>query len=799
MAKQRVPSEQHFNTLKDKILKFFEANRNGLFNYKEVTEGIGYKSKKDRAEVEDMLYALKEAGILREFHAGKFRLPGNGGSDRVIGTVDMIASGAGYIVPEDKTAEPDDIFVSQANMNTAMHGDRVEVIVHDRRKGHKPEGEVSKVLERKRETYVGIVNITDKAGFLVCNAKQTGGHDIYIPLDKLNGAENGMKAIAKITDWPAKAKNPEGEIVTVLGHVGDNQTEMHAILAEYGLPYSYPEEIAAEAEKIDAGITPEEIKSRIDMRDVTTFTIDPADAKDFDDALSIRKLDNGNWEIGIHIADVTHYVTPGTIIDAEGYDRATSIYLVDRTIPMLPERLSNFLCSLRPDEEKLTFSVIAELNDDADVLKTKISKTVIKSNRRFTYEEAQARIEGEDGDYKEELLKLNDLAQKLRKRRFENGAIGFDRVEPRFEIDETGKPLKVYFKVAKEANMLVEEFMLLANRRVAEYIGKNEIGGGDEKKAKTFVYRVHDEPSEERYEKFASFIRRFGYEAMPQKDEQINNAVNRIIKECKGKGEQELVETLALRTMAKAVYTTQNIGHYGLAFQFYTHFTSPIRRYPDMMVHRLLFSYMHGGKSASSEEYEEKCKHCSDQEVMAADAERDSIKYKQCEFLMDRLGEEFDATISGVTEWGVYATIDENMCEGMISLHDLDDDQYLFDEDNYQIVGRNTGKKYQLGQKIRIRIANANLEKKQIDFAMAGSPLTDIEKQNKKLLDKGLSPAKIQREKAMLHIESVDKKSHSSRRSGRGIRGAKGGIPPKSVLNKSKRTKSAKGKRKGRR
>lgn len=808
MAKRKQSDEQHDNALKDKILKFFQDNMSNAWNYKDVTEGIGYKSKKDREEVQDMLYKLAETGTLCETaQPGKFALPGRGsGSDTVVGTVDMTSSGSAYVIPDDKEAEPQDIFIDRSNVGTAMHGDKVIVQVFKRKAGRQPEGKVVEVSERKRETFVGILDVTDKAAFLVCNPRQTGGHDIYIPLDKLGGAENHQKAIAKVTKWPEGGKNPEGEIVAVLGNIGDNQTEMHAILAEYGLPYSYPDDVAAEAEKINPGITDEEVAKRIDMRKVTTFTIDPKDAKDFDDALSIRQLENGNWEVGVHIADVTHYVTPGTIIDDEGYNRATSVYLVDRVVPMLPERLSNFLCSLRPDEEKLTFSVLAELNDNADILSTKIAKTVIKSDRRFTYEEAQAIIEGtntgeDPKDFKTEVLKLNELAQKMRKRRFEAGAISFERVEPRFEIDENGKPLSVYFKEAKESNMLVEEFMLLANRRVAEFVGKDEFNTtGRKRTPKTFVYRIHDQPSEERYAKFAAFIRRFGYDAMPQKEEQINNAVNRVLSECRGKGEQNMVEVLALRTMAKAKYSTDNVGHYGLAFPFYTHFTSPIRRYPDMMVHRLLFSYLNGGKSANKEKYEEMCEHCSAQEVMAAEAERDSIKYKQCEFLIERLGEEFDAHISGVTEWGIYAEIDENLCEGMISLRDMDDDHYIFDEENYCVVGRNTGKRFQLGDKIRVRIANANLEKKQVDMAIAGSPLTDIEKQNQKVLAAGGSILEQQRKLALAGASAGlgGKKAKMGMGGGKGKsghgRGRKdsGGIPPKNVLDKRKNHKDGK-------
>lgn len=806
MARRKQSDEQHFDNLRQRILKFFqEDSRVEASNYKQVAEGIGRKNKKDREEIQDQLYVLAQTGQLTEVAVGRFALPAaNRKGHIVVGTVDMTSSGSAYIVPDDREAEPDDIFVDKKRVNTAMQGDRVEVSVFRRVAGHKPDGEIVNILERKRETFVGIVDVTPSNAFLVCNQKQTGGYDIYIPLTALHGAQKGQKAIAKITKWPQNGKNPEGEIVTVLGDMGDNQAEMHAILAEYGLPYSYPSEVASEADSIEPGITPDEVAKRVDMRGVTTFTIDPADAKDFDDALSIRKLDNGNWEVGIHIADVTHYVTPGTIIDQEGYDRATSVYLVDRVVPMLPEKLSNFLCSLRPDEEKLTFSVIVELNDEAEVLGSKIAKTVIKSNRRFTYEEAQAIIEGGEGDFKAEVLKLNDLAQKLRARRFEHGSVKFERVEPRFTIDENGKPLSVYFKEAKESNMLVEEFMLLANKRVAEFVGKDEFNPTAHKRTpKTFVYRVHDQPSEERYAKFASFIRRFGYEATPQKNETISNAVNRVLAEVKGKGEQELVEVLALRTMAKAVYTTNNIGHYGLAFDFYTHFTSPIRRYPDMMVHRLLFSYMNGGNSVSADAYEDRCKHCSEREVLAAEAERDSIKYKQCEFLLERLGEEFDAHISGVTEWGMYAEINENMCEGMVSVRDMDDDIYNFDEESYSLVGKNTGKRYRLGDPVRVRIANANLEKKQIDMAIAGSPLTSIEIQNQKVLAAGGDLVKLQREAAISHADA------SPRKLSLGLKGAKGaksghgrgrrdsgGVPPKSVLDRRK-AKGRDGKKKG--
>lgn len=753
MAKRKADPQDRHNRLVAAIMQQLSAEPGRAYNYKQITEMIGLKSKNDRLEVQDLLFEMVSAGMIKEGIAGRYKVSAGGESSHVTGTVDMTAGGAAYIIPDNKEEEGlDDIFVPHVRLKTALHGDKVEVQVYARKRGRQCEGEVVKILSRARETFVGTVDIVHNLAFLITDQRTTGGHDIYIPLESLNGAQHGDKAIARITDWPAKAKNPIGEIVDVLGPTGDNQAEMHAILAEYGLPYKYPERITQAAERIEPGITDDEIARRVDMREVTTFTIDPVDAKDFDDALSLRRIGN-NWEVGVHIADVTHYVKPGTIIDEEGYNRATSVYLVDRVVPMLPERLSNFICSLRPDEEKLTFSVLIEMTDDAEVVSSRITRTVIRSDRRFTYEEAQAVIETGEGDLKDEILTLNSLAQKLRERRFAQGAIGFERSEVRFEIDADGKPLRVYFKESKEANKLVEEFMLLANRRVAEFIGKDEINKtGRKRTPKTFVYRVHDRPNELKYDKFATFVRRFGYEAQPQKGEEINNAVNRILTQVRGRGEQNLVETLAVRTMAKAVYTTKNIGHYGLAFDFYTHFTSPIRRYPDMMVHRLLQTYMDGGRSANGEKYEAMCEHCSQQEVMAADAERASIKYKQVEFLMDRIGEEFDAVISGVTEWGVYAEINENKCEGMIPLRDFEDDSYYFDEDNYCVIGRNTGRRLQLGDPIRIRIANANLERKQLDFAPAGSPLKDIEKQNQKTLKpnvprhpNGIPPKSVQR------------------------------------------------------
>jgi ribonuclease R len=561
---------------------------------------------------------------------------------------------------------------------------------------------------------VGTLKVEKYYAFLLTETR-TLANDIFIPKDKLKGGKNGDKAVVKVVEWPQDAKNPIGQVVDILGQAGDNTTEMHAILAEYGLPYVYPANVVAAAEKIPAEITKEDYAEREDFRKVVTFTIDPRDAKDFDDALSIRALKPGLWEVGVHIADVSHYVKEGSVIDKEAEKRATSVYLVDRTIPMLPERLCNQLCSLRPNEEKLAYSVIFEMNDKAEVKNSRIVHTVIESDRRFTYEEAQAIIETGEGDYKEEVLELNRLAQLLRQYRLAGGAIDFDRVEVRFEIDEKGKPLSVYFKESKEANKLVEEFMLLANRTVAEHIGRVP----KNKKAKVFPYRIHDLPDPEKLENLNWFVSRFGYKVRTSGTKtEVSKSINRLLGQVKDKKEQNLVETVSLRAMQKARYSTHNIGHYGLAFDYYTHFTSPIRRFPDMMVHRLLTRYLAGGRTAQEAKYEELCEHSSAMEQIAANAERASIKYKQVEFMSERLGQEYDGTISGVTEWGLYVEINENKCEGMVPMRDLDDDFYDFDEKNYCLIGRKKHKKYSLGDPVKIKVARANLEKKQLDFAL---------------------------------------------------------------------------------
>ncbi len=713
MGKKKKTSRK--TELKQLIQGLFFNNPKRTYNYKQVSTLLEVKKKTGRQQVQIILSELFESGYLTEVSAGKYKLLSRGST--LTGVVDMTATGSAYVVPDEEN-EGGDIFIPRNNMNQALNGDHVKVFMHARRRNRQPEGEIIEILKRKRDTFVGVMQVSRGVAFLVVDDRVMP-HDIFIPPKALNGAKDGQKAIARIVEWPERAKNPIGEIVDVLGDVGDNQTEMHAILAEFNLPYRYPQEVIDEAETIDAEISAEEIKNRRDFRSVTTFTIDPADAKDFDDALSLQKLDNGNWEVGVHIADVTHYVQPKSLLEKEAYERATSVYLVDRVVPMLPERLSNFICSLRPHEEKLCFSAVFEMDDDANVVKSWFGRTVIYSDRRFTYEEAQEVIETGKGDLSEEILTLDRLAKSLRDKRFREGSVGFERVEVKFNIDESGKPLSVFFKESKDANKLIEEFMLLANKKVAQLIGGKELEKGHKGKAKTFVYRIHDVPNPEKFENFASFVRRFGYEAMPKGAETVSASLNRLLEDVKGKGEQNMIETLAIRTMAKAIYSTHNIGHYGLSFKYYSHFTSPIRRYPDMMVHRLLQRYLDGGRSVNEEVYEDMCEHSSDMEQRAADAERASIKYKQVEFMKEHIGQTFDGVISGVTEWGLYVEIIENKCEGMIPIRDLDDDFYHFDEENYCLVGRKYNRKYQLGDPLKIVIANANLEKKQLDFALA--------------------------------------------------------------------------------
>ena len=693
--------------LKNSIVTILYGDPGKTVNYKQISTWLGIKDLETRKLVNVVLQELHDDGYLEQIVRGKYKLKAKSGT--VVGIVDLQPQGFAY-VNSDEVERP--ILISSRNLNHAMAGDKVSVRLFATRKKHDLEGEIVEILERAKSVFVGTIQISRNFAFLIPSGKV--GFDIFIPIEKLNGAKNGQKAIAEIVEWPGNARSPIGEIKDVLGDAGNNDTEMHAILAEFELPYKFPVNVDNAAEKIPLEISEEEIKKRRDVRAITTFTIDPHDAKDFDDALSLQKLNNGNWEVGVHIADVTHYVTPNSIIEDEAQSRATSVYLVDRVVPMLPERLSNGVCSLRPNEEKLCFSAIFELNDEGDLLKEWFGKTVIYSNRRFTYEEAQQVIETGEGDFSDEMLTLNQLANKLREKRFKNGSIAFERVEIKFEIDEKGKPLSVYFKEAKESNKLIEEFMLLANKRVAEFVGKT----GENKTTKTFVYRIHDKPDPDKLSNFNSFIQRFGYGIQLATPRAISSSLNNLLNNVKGKKEQNLVETLAIRTMAKAAYSTRNIGHYGLSFEYYSHFTSPIRRYPDMMVHRLLEKYLAGGRSANEQKYEDLCKHSSDMETRAANAERASIKYKQVEFMQDHIGKIYPGVISGVTDWGIFVEL-ENKIEGMIPIRELDDDFYIFDEKNYSLVGRHSRKTYQLGDEVTIKIWRTNLEKKQLDFQLA--------------------------------------------------------------------------------
>lgn len=718
------------------LMELFQNNPAEVYDIKRIFRDLKLDTHPAKLLCMDLLEDLAMDDYIKETEKLHFRLNTTGQVFEAI--FNRKANGKNTVTPLDG-GEP--VLVAERNSLHAMGGDKVKVTLLARRKHHVREAQVVEILERNDKSFVGKLEVRKDFAFLLTEDR-TLANDIFIPKKALKGGKSGDKAVVKITEWPEHAKNPIGKVVDILGQSGDNTTEMHSILAEYGLPYAYPKSVEDEAEKIDPGITAEEIGLREDLREVTTFTIDPRDAKDFDDAISIRKTDDGLWEVGVHIADVSHYVKEGSVIDKEAVKRATSVYLVDRTIPMLPERLCNFICSLRPNEEKLTYSVVFKLDDKAVVKDWHLAHTVIKSDRRFTYEEVQKVLEdhkeASPEDYKmpgdheadpnfngpdvlpaehfaTELITLNRLAKQLRARRFEHGSINFDRSEVRFDIDDKGKPIGVYFKVAKDANKLVEEFMLLANRTVAESVGKQP----KNKKPKTLPYRVHDLPDQDKLINLSEFIVKFGYKLKPTgSKEEVAKGLNKLLTDIQGKKEQNLIETVSLRAMMKARYSTHNIGHYGLAFDYYTHFTSPIRRYPDVMVHRLLTRYADGGRSASQDKYEELCEHCSAMEQLAASAERASIKYKQVEFMIDKLGQVFEGTVSGVTEFGLYVEINENKCEGMVPLRDLDDDYYEFDERNYCLWGRKHHHRYSLGDTVQVKVVKANLEKKQLDYAL---------------------------------------------------------------------------------
>ena len=729
--KKRRSRNNKISNLTNTILSILKKERNKTFNYKQIASKLGVNDASSRNQIIKKLAQLKVKGEIEEVDRGKFKAIVN--TEYHIGILDLSAKGNGYIISDDFE---DDVFVASNNINKALDGDEVEFYAYRRKHRGKQEGEITNIIKRAKSDYVGTIQIQNskKFAFVVADSPKMYT-DIFVPINKIKKAEDGDKVLVKLTDWPENASSPYGKVTEVLGKPGEHSTEIHSILAEYGLPHEFPLEVEAYVNKLDTSITEEEIAKRRDMRKDLTFTIDPKDAKDFDDALSFKVLEKGLYEIGIHIADVSHYVKPDTVLDDEAYERATSIYLVDRVVPMLPEILSNGACSLRPREEKYTFSAVFKMNDNCEIKDHWFGRTVTYSDARFAYEEAQAIIEtknsvipqevsltGEtyntDQSITEAILKLDELAKKMRTKRMRTGAISFDKVEVKFNLDEEVNPVGVFFKTSKDANKLIEEFMLLANKKVAEFIGKQN-------PKKTFVYRVHDEPDDSKLAQLQTVVGRFGHKLNFKDRKSVASSLNKLLTDVVGKKEQNLVDTLAIRTMSKAEYTTQNIGHYGLAFQYYSHFTSPIRRYPDVMAHRLLQHYLDGGKSVNEDIYEEKCKHSSNMEYLATKAERDSIKYMQIRFMQDHQDEEFLGVISGVTDWGIYVEIISNKCEGMVSVRDMKDDTYDFDQDHYAMIGRHNHKMYQLGEEVIVKVKNTDLVKKHLDFYLVGKAVNE--------------------------------------------------------------------------
>lgn len=735
MSKKSVTNSDN---IKEQILRVFANSPFATFNYKQIASKVGAYSKATRELVHATMLELAESGVLLEDGRGKYKIDPQRVQDDLIpknyliGTIDMKQTGKAYVIPKEEDRE--DVMIAPNLTNHALHGDTVKVLMFPQRKMHKPEGQVVEILERAKTRFVGRIQRQGKFAFLLPDNRNMVV-DIFIPMSDLAGAEDGEKVLVEMTDWPSNMHNPVGKVIKRLGAPGDNNVEMQSILAEYDFPLEFPAAAETEASKLKAP-TRQDLEGRRDFRSTTTFTIDPADAKDFDDALSFRPLEDGVVEVGVHIADVSHYVKPGTAIDREAYERGTSVYLVDRTIPMLPESLCNDLCSLRPHEDKLTFSVVFQMNMQAEVLDVWFGKGIINSDRRLCYEEAQEVIEhggwidrGDPADQRvgEAILQLNALASILRATRYKDGAINFDSQEVKFQLDENAKPIGVYIKESKEANWLIEEFMLLANRKVAEHVGARKRGTGKSRQAepKTFVYRVHDEPNPEKLDTFVDFVGKLGFKMHTGSRKALAQSYNNLFESIAGRGEEYMIDTIAIRTMAKAYYSTHNIGHYGLAFPFYTHFTSPIRRYPDLMVHRLLARYLGGGSSVDAEEYEEYCRHCSAMEKKAAEAERSSVKYKQAEYLSDKIGQNFPALISGVSKWGIYAEIEGNKCEGMIPIGSLKGDYYMLDEDNYQVIGTRHGNTYKLGDPVTIRVKNVDMMRKLIDFELVD---TEVDK-----------------------------------------------------------------------